>query len=357
MYSDAELESAVTAGIVSAETATAFRAHVSAYRRAPLADEEQVRLLTGFNDIFVSIAAGLLLGALALLGGGMGGAMASDGASLLFGGSLVAAASWLLAEYFTRRRHMALPSILLLLGFIGGLFGAGAGVTDFAHPAPHGDIGLSGVAMGGLVAAIGAYAHWRRFMVPITIAAGAVATLGLVIAGVASVFPALRSHDAFLAALFASGLLVFALAMRWDMSDPERRTRRTDVAFWLHLAAAPMIVHPAFQWLGVLEPDASALSAVASLALYAALTVSALLVDRRALMVSALAYVLAAMTTLFREAGALSLSSAFTALALGSALLLLSAFWHGVRAQLVRLLPLAASRLLPPGAQHKAAQA
>lgn len=353
MYSDTELESAVTAGIVSAETAAAFRAHVATYRRAPLADEEQVRLLTGFNDIFVSITAGLLLGALALLGGGM----ASDSLALLYGGGLVASASWLLAEYFTRRRHMALPSILLLLGFVGGLFSAGAGATHLVSPAPNGDLGLPAVAMGGLAAAIGAYAHWRRFMVPITIAAGAVATLGLAIAGVASLFPGLRSHDAFLAALFASGLLVFALAMRWDMSDPERRTRRTDVAFWLHLAAAPMIVHPAFQWLGVLESGATALSAVTGLALYAALTISALLVDRRALMVSALAYVLAAMTTLFREAGALSLSTALTALALGSALLLLSAFWHGVRVQLVRLLPLAVSRLLPPAAQRSVAQA
>ena len=71
MYSDTELESAVTAGIVSAETAAAFRAHVATYRRAPLADEEQVRLLTGFNDIFVSIAAGLLLGAAAGVAGGL----------------------------------------------------------------------------------------------------------------------------------------------------------------------------------------------------------------------------------------------------------------------------------------------
>ena len=34
--------------------------------------------------------------------------------SPLIGGGLVAVASWLLSEYFTRRRHMALPSIVLL---------------------------------------------------------------------------------------------------------------------------------------------------------------------------------------------------------------------------------------------------
>ncbi len=31
--------------------------------------------------------------------------------------------------------------------------------------------------------------------------------------------------------------------MRFDMTDPERLTRRTDIAFWLHLLAAPLIVH------------------------------------------------------------------------------------------------------------------
>jgi len=35
--------------------------------------------------------------------------------ALLYGGGLVASASWLLAEYFTRRRHMALPSILVTM--------------------------------------------------------------------------------------------------------------------------------------------------------------------------------------------------------------------------------------------------
>jgi hypothetical protein len=30
--------------------------------------------------------------------------------------------------------------------------------------------------------------------------------------------------------------------MWWDSSDRARLTRRSDVAFWLHLLAAPMIV-------------------------------------------------------------------------------------------------------------------
>ena len=59
---------------------------------------------------------------------------------------------------------------------------------------------------------------------------------------------------------------------------------------------------------------------------------TALAIDRRALLVSALAYVLYAMQQLFRQFGAVELNVALTALVIGSALLLLSAFWHQARA-------------------------
>jgi hypothetical protein len=62
-------------------------------------------------------------------------------------------------------------------------------------------------------------------------------------------------------------------------------------------------------------------------------------VDRRALLVSALAYVLYALQALFREFGAVELNIALTALVIGSALLLLSAFWHQARAAIVKPLP------------------
>ena len=65
----------------------------------------------------------------------------------------------------------------------------------------------------------------------------------------------------------------------------------------------------------------------------------ALAIDRRALLVSSLAYVLFALYALFRQAGAVELSWALTALIIGSALLLLSALWHNARALVVRQLP------------------
>ena len=75
------------------------------------------------------------------------------------------------------------------------------------------------------------------------------------------------------------------------------------------------------------------------LAVYVAFGMLALAVDRRALLVSALAYVLFALTFLFREFGAVELNFALTALVIGSALLSLSAFWQPIRASVVGVLP------------------
>ena len=57
----------------------------------------------------------------------------------------------------------------------------------------------------------------------------------------------------------------------------------------------------------------------------------ALAIDRRALLVSSLAYVLYALSALFSASGAVELSAALTAFVIGSALLTLSAFWHQMR--------------------------
>jgi hypothetical protein len=56
-------------------------------------------------------------------------------------------------------------------------------------------------------------------------------------------------------------------------------------------------------------------------------------------LVSALAYVLFALKALFDQFGAVELNVALTALVIGSALLMLSAFWHQARAMVVRPLP------------------
>jgi hypothetical protein len=142
-----------------------------------------------------------------------------------------------------------------------------------------------------------------------------------------------------LASSLVLGIGTFLFAMRWDASDPARLTRRSDVAFWLHLLAAPMIVHPIFTLLGLNDGSASIGEGLAVIALYVVLGVSALAIDRRALLVSALAYVLYALSELFKQVGAVELNVALTALIIGSSLLLLSAYWHQARRLVVQRLP------------------
>jgi hypothetical protein len=68
MYTDEDISSAVAAGVLTEEAATAFRAHVATLRNAAAVDEESFRLITGFNDIFVVIACALLLASLGWIG-------------------------------------------------------------------------------------------------------------------------------------------------------------------------------------------------------------------------------------------------------------------------------------------------
>ena len=335
MYSEADLQSAVTAGVLSHDAAEALRAHASGMRSAPVADEEHFRLITGFNDIFVTIAAALLLFAAASIGEAIAPGVA---------GALVAAAAWGMAEFFTRQRRMALPSIVLLLAFVGGI--AAIPINILAETEPHmSDRTEALIGAGvGLLAAGAAWLHWRRFMVPITVAAGAAGIAATLIAlVVAAVLPMVGQNDAekvLIPLVFVAGLGIFAVAMRWDMSDRARATRRSDVAFWLHLLAAPMIAHPLFHWLGVTDGGTvSPAAAIGVLAIYILMGIVALAIDRRALLVSALAYVLAAMTWLFREFGMVELNVAITGLVIGSALLCLSAFWSPIRRAVVGQLP------------------
>lgn len=352
MYSDEDLQTAVAAGALSAEAADALRAHVAERHAMPIGDEEHFRQITGFNDIFVSIAAVMIL--VAMAGIGQVFTPSLDGPPP-FSGVLIAGAAWTMAEFFTRKRRMALPSIILLLAFVGGVFEACLGFAALTG-AFTGDGSESFAALlgagSGLIAAGAAWLHWRRFVVPITIAAGVAALTVSVLAVIAAIVgPDQIGPDLIVALVFAAGLAVFALAMRWDTSDRARITRRSDVAFWLHLLAAPMIAHPLFHWLGVTRGDNIGVGAVIGvLVVYVALGIVALAVDRRALLVSALAYVLAALTWLFDRFGAVELNVALTALVIGSALLTLSAFWTPIRAKVVELLPSGLqSRVPAPG--------
>jgi hypothetical protein len=362
MYSQNDLDEAVAAGAMTAESAAALRTFVDRQRGVPGVDEENFRLITGFNDIFVAIAAAILLFAVGWIGQAIGQSTGlvltdtgSDGPSFI-GPALVAATAWGLALFFTAKRRMALPSILLVFAFALGVLGtvglieghifmAMTGGDPEAYfnnsePAARASVAIMG-AIAFAATAAAAWLHWKKFRVPVTIAAGAAAVVGILMAIIASSIAGtqLPFDKIMLGFALLFGVGVFLFAMRWDSSDKARITRRSDVAFWLHLLAAPMIVHPIFSLLGLNDGNATIGEGFVVIAVYVVLGLAALAIDRRALLVSALAYVLFALQEMFRQFGAVELNIALTALVIGSALLMLSAFWHQARSIVVRPLP------------------
>lgn len=359
MYSDADLDEAVRRGDIAAEAAAALRrsaaqgrAPAEADTRGPDADAlegERLRLVSGFHDVSVAGAALLTLVCLAVVAARMGVGAVSF---------VSAVAAWGLAEHFTRVRRLALTSIVLLLvlaaavgGAVAGVVGAQvAGAARFFWPGRGGFDPVAAMTGPGvlLLAAISAAAalHWMRFRVPAAMGLLAAAAAGLVLAILLVALPG--GHAVAEPLTFAAGLAVFAFAMRWDLSDPVRRTLRADVAFWLHLASAPMIVGPAFAAIGVYERVGSAGATAAAVGLYLALSAVALVIDRRALMASALFYLLFAVgSLLFSKATFVSALPA-AGLVVGIGLLLLSAFWGSARRAVLAALPEGLVRRLPP---------
>lgn len=355
MYTDADLTEAVESGALTPQAAAAFRAFVATKRPQPGADEEQFRLLTGFNDIFVAIAIILVLVGTFYVGIRLAGITGA--------GLAESATAWGLALHFTARRRMALPSIILVFGFLFGLgyavIGAFGGELPwwlrFRGHATLPPNGLSQIVALAVAAALvlGAWIHWRRFKVPITIACMTAAALFVTAFVIEMLIPTAGAFTNTLT--LVAGLATFAYAMRWDLNDPTRTTRRADVAFWLHLLAAPLIVQPIFAVLhvlgGIMPPvDTELERGAIAIALYFLLIFVALITDRRAILASALIYIVAALDGVFRAAGVLSPSLAVIGLAIGAGLLLLSAFWNQSRASTFHILnlpPNLRSRLPP----------
>jgi hypothetical protein len=383
MYSDDDLQSAVHAGVIDAKAADALREYVGTMRDGPVADEENFRLASGFNDIFVTIASVIMLVAMWWIGDSLQSDLhnytgkelplaeySADGRYKAAGAFFCAGTAWLLAEYFVRRRRMALPGIALLLAFtVGILMGVQSYFTDmnytkFGYASYQFQTAASDskyyvqvardngiIALSALGAAMGALLFWWRMRAPIAIATASGMSAASLIFGIfyfSKTESIAGAGSLPLILIMASGLAIFAFAMWWDISDTDRKTQRSDIAFWLHLLAAPMIAHALFALVVTGDGGEMSTSSIAlTLGLYAFFAVVAIMVDRRALLVSALAYVLIAMSSLFRDFGFIELGFAITALIIGSALLLLSAFWAPIRRMLLRILPSVVTVKLP----------
>lgn len=343
------LAAAVSEGILTEDQAerltdfwTSRGVHSPVAETLPHADIEEVRFVRGFHDIFISLGIVILMVGLVY---GLNGVLPAWAISAVGAGAI-----WGLAEVFSRRMRLALPSFLLSLAFTPFFFIACFGLVV--------DQDLTSLSIGdwrqgyetalviptSLIALAGAALFYRRFKVPVGIAGITGGCLFIAAVLIEMAVPGLIERHHMLM-LFCMGLATFALAMSYDVKDPARVTLNSDKAFWLHLLAAPFIVHSILAWVSVNSGQGSIGYSFAVLSLFLVLAAVALIVDRRALLVSAMSYLGFAIGYLITEAN-ISEEAAFavTLLVLGSFILLIGSAWSFLR-RLV-LAPLSGQPLL-----------
>jgi len=324
-----QITKALEAGIISEAQAKTMRgkAGVADTNLAQIGNEDEMRFLRSFSDVFISIGVGIFAFGLSVFAGLMGG-----GISFL----LAAAAMWLMAEYFGRKKRAHLPTLITALAFL--IF-----IQRGVHVVLGGDIITAMITLGAML-----LFYWR-IRLPFCIALIALAGLYLAAALVNKIAPEFLSAQ-FGLGLFLSGVIIFAVALAYDMRDKHRTTRFADNAFWLHFLAAPLIIHGlAVQTVSLkkdmlfnLIPSVSLDrgDAVIVMVIVAVITFIGLAINRRALIVSSLGYAAFAMGYLFDGTGmGFGTVVALTFLLLGAAVIFLGAGWHTARNGLLKILP------------------
>ncbi|AEV35002.1 hypothetical protein PSE_0490 [Pseudovibrio sp. FO-BEG1] len=350
MISRASLTGAVSAGIISADQADKLVSYLSLQAaniqkqqdQENTHDPEEVRFTRGFHDIFISL--GILI-VFAGYGIGLGEPLTQGGlptAAVAGAGAII---SWVLAEWFTKIKKLALPSILLT-----GIFGGAIALVGFGLFTPsvlNDESEAIQVILSSIFALGGASLFYWRFKVPITLTVIVAGIMGMIV-GVLTYVTDTQILDYLSWVSLVCGLFAFACAMYFDTKDTRRETLNTDKAFWLHLLAAPLIVHSILS--GMYFEELTETYAVVSIAVVLAFGAVALVIDRRAMLVAALSYLGFALAYLLESADfSASQLTAISLVLLGSFVLLLGSGWNVARRIVMR--PLAGTTLttyLPP---------
>jgi hypothetical protein len=370
-----DLDRAVERGIVNQQQAAGLAELMrdeSAQSLAPAAeqladreidhDDEGFRFISGFADIFLALGVVMLIY----------GISASNLTATLGGHIATIAAIWGLSEILATRLRRALPSMILAVAFViqavslCAVYILGGRISDplFLRQWSDADNPILWLNLAALLAAL---THYWRFRLPFSLALIGIAIAGLI---VSQSYMALgRDMVSFIVPiLLVTGLAIFAAAMRFDMADILRATRNSDNAFWLHIIASPLIVHSLMWqsaiWLGVGDlkqwrpggsdrfsefPEIISTLAIVVLLIFAVLIVVALVIDRRAMLVSSLLYVSLAVSYYVTQQGAAASAVTYTPIIIGAGIIAVGIGWRPMRRFLFSVLPLASiAPYVPP---------
>jgi hypothetical protein len=354
MLHNDDLEAAIGAGVITqaqADALLAFAAQRHAGAAGLRADEERFRFMRGFNDFFFAIGVMLL---------GVGIAMYAGMAHSPVVYVVATVVMWALAELLVRRMRLVLPGIVILVFLVMFVVMAVPVADLVAYEPPtsasyvlgfgmiFGAGGALQLAIKAAIAAATAAIFYGRFRFPFALlVAGGGAVVAIVL--ILNAFVLGNAVLPQLILLLLCGLAAFAAAMRYDLSDRLRATRRSDCAFWLHVLAAPLLVHSLVR---LVSPNAFRLdgvSAVMIVAIAVLLTVVALIIDRRALLVSALVYIGSVIAYTLAHAGATATAVGIATLViLGILVLALGVGWTPLRRRVASLMSPKLMDRLPP---------
>lgn len=315
---------------------------------SPVEESEMPRFVRGFHDVLITIGVVILL----------------IGLSGLLHVGFALLASVLMAEVLVKRQRLALPAAALtvayaisatwlLIDMSNSIF------WDQANP----EIGLGGVLLLGYLLLMIPF-YWR-YQVPLALAAlivtvaGAATLLSIAViertvygASVGADHPILYSSIGLVVAL-----ILFGIALRFDLADPARKTRRSDVAFWLHLATAPALLYSTLSLLFFIRVDdqswymgeVSASQPLSVILVVTLFVVIGLIMDRRAFVTSGLISLGIALGALIKEQSFnWNINFSLVLATIGVVVLFIGVFWPALRGLVVKLLPAGIQSHLPP---------
>ncbi len=339
----------VAAGIITADQALALRQlpldSIPQRFSTVQSGDEPFALFRGFRDVFLAL--GIIVLAIGL------GGVAVEALGLQFDGvvgvddvvlaAALAAIAWGVGEWVTARLRMPLASLVIALSFSAAFM-----ATLLLGLSVLGLIDLDDTSTGTLATiafAIGSLVFYLRFRLPFTMLMMACSIVGLVYAFLGA---QLQDEGASLQMFNgAIGLAAFLVALFYELKDPQRTQRFSENAFWLHLVSAPLIVFALTGGLDALDINSTA-DAVRVFVIVAVLGLIALMIDRRAFIVSAMLYLGGAIGYAISQSGVPSnVQFAAAALILGLFVVSLALGWQPLRRGFLRALPDGLSQRLP----------
>lgn len=340
-----DLRAGVQAGIVTeaqAASLTALMQSRAGHRAALPAEDEPFEFFRGFSEIFITVG-------LIILMAGVTGVIALAGGFLVptLVPAAVAVIAWLWARYFTLRRRMNLPSMVLAIAFGTGVWLAVMMVLSHAEASER-----LVLVLPSLIAALAMALWYRVFRLPFAMLVLGVFALCALYAATASievlsdmmvydgtgpgVFFDLRESPVFAMATLVFGICAFVAGMWFDLRDPHRLGRYSATAFWLHLLAAPALVNT----VALTLYNSGGTQAMVSLTLaLVAITILALVIDRRSFLTAAISYIAIVVYWLAGGEGGDAGTWTWILILLGGLITAIGTWWVQLRAFVMRVLP------------------